>query len=302
MTPAICFGEILWDVLPAGKKPGGAPLNVAYHLNKLGVKTGIISRIGEDANGKELENLLTGWGIPTRFVQKDQENATSEVIAKFNGNEVTYEIISPVAWDFIAERDIADVKAARPKYVVYGSLASRNETTRNTLLNLLEMDTIRVFDINMRPPFVSHELLESLLYQADIVKFNESELAMSQVLFKGSLDGELSRVRFIQKKFGVHEVIVTKGEFGASYYIGDEAYHIWGNEIKVKDTIGSGDSFLAAFLASHYLNESPKEILKNAVAMGGFVATQSGGCPSYTVAEFKAFKEKMFSGKGGFGK
>lgn len=294
MTPALCFGEILWDVLPAGKKPGGAPLNVAYHLNKLGIKTGIISRIGEDANGAELENLMNDWGITTQFLQKDDENPTSEVIAKFNGNEVSYEIISPVAWDFIGERDLADVKAAPPKYVVYGSLASRNETTRKTLMSLLEMDTIRVFDINMRPPFVNHEILKSLLQHADIVKFNEAELAMSQILFKGSLNGEASRVLFIQKEFGIREVIVTKGEFGASYYIGDEAYHVWGNEIKVKDTIGSGDSFLAAFLTSHYLNEAPIDTLKNAVAMGGFVATQSGGCPSYTLDAFRKFKDQIF--------
>ncbi|MCQ6960752.1 carbohydrate kinase family protein [Mucilaginibacter aquariorum] len=295
MTPAICFGEILWDVLPAGKQPGGAPLNVAYHLNKLGLNTGIISRIGADPQGQELENLITGWGITTEFLQKDQQNATSEVIARFNGNEVTYEILSPVAWDFIGEGDVENIKANPPKYLVYGSLASRNPTTRKSLFNLLETNAIKVFDINMRPPFVSHELLEHLLQQADIVKFNESELAMVQILFKGSHDSEASRVRFIQEKFNIPEVIVTKGEFGASYYVGETAYHIWGSELKVKDTIGSGDSFLAAFLASHYRNEPPAEILKNAVAMGGFVATQSGGCPPYTLAEFKSFKDKMFA-------
>jgi fructokinase len=291
----VCFGEILWDVLPEERKPGGAPLNVAYHLNKLGLNTGIISRIGIDPPGEALENLIAGWGITTKFLQKDQQHATSEVIARFNGNEVTYEILSPVAWDFIGENDMESIKADPPKYLVYGSLASRNLTTRKSLFSLLETNAIKVFDINMRPPFVSHELLEQLLQHADIVKFNESELAMVQTLFKGSHDGEASRVRFIQEKFNIPEVIVTKGEFGASYYVGETAYHIWGSELKVKDTIGSGDSFLAAFLACHYKNEPPAGILKDAVAMGGFVATQSGGCPPYTLTEFKSFKDKMFA-------
>src|SRR5690349_6816429 len=101
-TPAICYGEILWDVLPDGPQPGGAPLNVAYHLNKMGVATSLISRIGDDLNGRKLEDLMDSWGINKHFLQVDKKYPTSEVIAKTNnGNEVSYEIIFPVAWDFI---------------------------------------------------------------------------------------------------------------------------------------------------------------------------------------------------------
>jgi fructokinase len=290
-TPAICYGEILWDVLPDGPQPGGAPLNVAYHLNKMGVHTGIISRVGADDKGRQLEALLLDWGVGSSFLQKDTRYPTSEVIAKMNnGNEVSYDILAPVAWDFIG--DACEIKNAlmADTYFVYGSLSARNEVTRTTLLDLLESDVIKVFDINLRPPFINREVLEQLLEKANIVKFNQSELETAQMQFGGYYNSEASQVAFIREKFGIDEVIVTKGEFGASYYKGSEAYHAPGSEIKVKDTIGSGDAFLAAFIANHFRKEEPQNILKNAIAMGGFVATKKGGCPEYQLEEYLDFK------------
>lgn len=294
-TPAICYGEVLWDVLPEGPQPGGAPLNVAYHLNKLGVATSIISKIGDDDKGQKLEKLIDGWGIKKQFLQVDKQYPTSEVIAKMNnGNEVSYEIVFPVAWDFITGADNIKSKLTPSSYFVYGSLASRNEVTRNTLFELLESDAIKVFDINLRPPFMGQGLLKKLLEKADIVKLNQAELEMVQVIFSGSLANEASQVRFIMESFNVKEIIITKGESGASYYKNGKGYHLWGNEVKVSDTIGSGDSFLAAFIASHYLQDKPEKILKNAIAMGAFIATKKGGCPDYQLSEFRKFKNQMF--------
>jgi fructokinase len=294
-TPAICYGEVLWDMLPDGPQPGGAPLNVAYHLTKLGISTGIVSRIGDDTAGKKLEYLLDSWGIQREFLQIDQQHATSEVIAKMgNGNEVSYEILFPVAWDFIDYYDTLQDKLTPETYLVYGSLASRNEVTRKTLFKLLDCAAIKVFDINLRPPFIGQRLLVELLTKADIVKFNQAELEMVQILFGGSLGNEASQVRFIMDRFNIGEIIITKGESGASYYKGSAPYHIWGSEVKVTDTIGSGDSFLAAFIANHYLQKSPQIILKNAVAMGAFIATKKGGCPKYEIEEYEKFKSEMF--------
>jgi fructokinase len=294
-TPAICFGEVLWDVLPEGPQPGGAPLNVAYHLNKLGITSSIISKIGDDAPGHELEALIDSWGIKKQFLQVDKQHATSEVIAKMsNGNEVSYEIVFPVAWDFISS-DSNIFSSLNPSvYFVYGSLASRNEASKNTLFELLESDAIKVFDINLRPPFIGQDLLKILLKKADIVKFNQAELELVQIMFGGPLTNEVNQVRFIMDKFLVKEVIITKGESGASYYITDKVYHMWGKEVKVTDTIGSGDSFLAAFIANHYRREKPENILKNAIAMGAFIATKKGGCPDYLLSNYKEFRNQMF--------
>ena len=292
---AICFGEILWDVLPDGPQPGGAPLNVAYHLNKLGVDTGLISRIGNDENGRGLVELMEKWGINQSLLQLDTQHATSQVLAKMgNGNEVTYEIVFPVAWDFISSEEDLSVRSSKSDYFIYGSLASRNDVSRDSLFSLLDTRATKVFDINLRPPFIKRSLLEVSLSKADIVKFNEAELDIVQVMFKGSYESETSKIRFVQDRFEIEQIVVTKGEFGASYYKGNDAYHIWGNEIKVADTIGSGDSFLAAFIANHSRGIDPMEILKNAVAMGGFIATKKGGCPDYQLSEYDAFKNQIF--------
>jgi len=294
-TPVICYGEILWDMLPDGPQPGGAPLNVAYHLTKLGVDTSIVSRVGNDANGSKLELLLDDWGINKCLLQTDDQYPTSEVIAKMNnGNEVSYEIVAPVAWDFIQLPKHISAEIKPTTYFIYGSLASRNDISKNTLFQLLETNAIKVFDINLRPPFINRDLLETLLLKADIVKFNQAELEMAQLLFGGSFSNELSQIRFIQKHFGVAEIIVTKGEFGASYYKNDETYNAWGTEVNVKDTIGSGDAFLAAFIANHYLKNDPQTIIKNSVAMGAFVATKKGGCPQYNLTEYVNFKHQIF--------
>jgi fructokinase len=293
-VPALCYGEILWDVLPDGPQPGGAPLNVAYHLNKMGLSTSIISKIGNDSNGGRLVNLMDAWGINLQFLQTDTVYPTSEVLTRMNGNEVSYDIVFPVAWDFITQNDMIRSMIGSSTYFVYGSLASRNETSRNTLLKLLETDAIKVFDINLRPPYIGQDLLKILLDKADIVKLNQAELELVQIIFSGPLSTEANQVKFIQDRFNVAEVIITKGEFGASYYTTARGYHLWGNEVKVKDTIGSGDSFLAAFIASHFLKIQPELILKNAIAMGAFIATKKGGCPHYEILEYENFKNKMF--------
>lgn len=294
ILPAICFGEVLWDMLPEGPQPGGAPLNVAYHLKRRGVNTNIFSKVGNDLQGHQLISLIKSWGLGTDFLQVDTKYPTSQVLAKMNGTEVTYEIVSPVAWDFIERIDAALPLIDSSTYFIYGSLASRNEFTRSTLFDLLENDCIKVFDINLRPPFISRDLLGALLTKADIVKFNQAELEMVQSVFGGSFSNEASQVRFIQDKFNVPEIIVTKGEFGASYYKNQAIYHAWGREVKVQDTIGSGDSFLAAFIAGHFLNKEPQQIIKDAVAMGAFIATKKGGCPDYQIQEYREFNQKMF--------
>ncbi|MDO3627998.1 carbohydrate kinase [Mucilaginibacter sp. BT774] len=294
ILPAICFGEVLWDMLPEGAQPGGAPLNVAYHLNRRGVKTNIFSKVGNDLQGHQLISLIKSWGLGTDFLQVDTKYPTSQVLAKMNGTEVSYEIVSPVAWDFIERIDAAKPLIDSSTYFIYGSLASRSEFTRKTLFDLLENECIKVFDINLRPPFISGDLLGALLTMADIVKFNQAELEMVQSVFGGSFSNEVSQVRFIQDKFNVPEIVVTKGEFGASYYKNQAIYHAWGSEVKVQDTIGSGDSFLAAFIAGHFFNKEPWQIIKDAVAMGAFIATKKGGCPDYQIQEYREFNQKMF--------
>ena len=255
----------------------------------------IISKIGNDEKGRKLENLLDGWQINKDLLQRDAVYPTSEVLAKVGSrNEVSYEIVFPVAWDFIDHHSRIDTALHSSIYFVYGSLASRNILSRETLFKFLKSDAIKVFDINLRPPFFEKALLAELMKHADIIKFNESELQLVQVLFGGSYLNEKEQVRFIQERFNVAEVIVTKGEYGASYYQLDQSYHAWGSEVTVNDTIGSGDSFLAAFIANHQKGLPPKTIIKNAIGMGAFIATKKGGCPEYELEDYQKFIQQIF--------
>ena len=284
--PVCCFGEILWDILPDGPQPGGAPLNAAYHLSKLNISTYLISRIGQDPEGKKLEDLMDNWNIGKDLLQSDADHETGRVIAKINsGGDMNYEIMCPVAWDFIELNTTTITKVKESEYFIYGSLAARNDTSRNTLFELLNYAKFKVLDINLRPPFYEKHLLESMLKKADLLKVNESELREVLGMWNCDLEDENAQVDYIKKTFKIREVIITKGTNGASYYTSTSVYHAAGIPTQVCDTVGCGDSFLAAFISGHLLNESPDIILKKAVVMGSLIAGKKGGCPEYQLSD-----------------
>src|ERR1051325_5371876 len=136
----VCFGEVLWDILPSGPLPGGAPMNVAYHLKKLGNNPALITKIGIDDYGKKLVNILAESGVTTEYFQVDYEHPTGLVYANVNNHhEVVYDIVYPVAWDFIQWNDEFNKLLGQADFFVYGSLTSRNTESRDTLYQLLEI-------------------------------------------------------------------------------------------------------------------------------------------------------------------
>jgi len=286
----VCYGEILWDIFPTKTKPGGAPMNVAYHLRKFGVDSRMISRVGNDEAGEKLLKLLTEWGIPIENCQIDQAYETGKVIATvLPGNEMSYSIHSPVSWDYITSVVDNDSLVSEADAFVYGSLVTRNETSRETLYKLIEKAKFNVFDINLRQPHYSPEIIEYLLGKCNLLKMNESELELITTWFSNKKDKEQSAVRFLQEKFNIDEVIVTKGAEGASYYTKSESYSFPAFEVKVKDTCGSGDSFLAAFLSKKFEGESPETCMIYATGLGAFVASHEGACPAYDIAKLESY-------------
>ncbi|GAA4917388.1 carbohydrate kinase [Mucilaginibacter defluvii] len=286
---AVCYGEVLWDILPDGPQAGGAPLNVCYHLNKLGLPAGMISCIGDDDNGHKLIDVMRSAGIATNLIQTNATQQTGEVIAEINGTEeVRYTIVSPVAWDYIEyqQEQAAALDAAR--YLVFGTLASRNAASRDTLFRLLETDAIKVFDVNLRQPHFTPTLLHNLLLKTDILKCNQEEINIICELFDAPNDNH-SQILFLIEKFELKEVILTRGRKGALYFNGDDVFKAHPPVIKMADTIGSGDAFLAAFIYNHYHQKQPQTIIDNAVAMGAFVASKKGGCPVYQPIELHEF-------------
>jgi fructokinase len=286
----ICFGEVLWDNLPEGRKPGGAPMNVAYHLNQLGIESSIVSRVGDDQNGKDLKSFIDEKGIPVQFIQKDTEYKTSEVAVHISEDkEVSYEILYPVAWDFISSDSQVEQMVKQADAFVYGSLSARAEMTSNTLYRLLENALYKVLDINLRPPFIDQKKVEGLLQMADLLKLNNQELDLIVGWYNLRDHTEAQKTSFLLDRFDIKEIIVTKGSFGASYYNESKEIHQKAYSVVVQDTVGSGDAFLSGFIAARLDGKSNEEALEYATAIGGFVTMNAGACPSYYSEDIESF-------------
>ena len=172
----VCFGEILWDLLPTGNVAGGAPMNVAYHANQLGTTAQMVSKIGKDELGKELLGFLNKKGVDTSLVQSDGTYPTGTVNVTLDSmGSPSYEIMAPVAWDYINANTTNKAAVQNADAFVFGSLAARNLRTRDTLFELLELTKLKVFDVNLRSPFYSKPLVLKFLQHADIVKMNDEE-------------------------------------------------------------------------------------------------------------------------------
>jgi fructokinase len=284
----VCFGEVLWDILPTGPLPGGAPMNVAYHLKKLGTNPALITKIGLDKYGEDLVNILSKSGVTTDYFYVDYEHPTGLVYANVNDHhEVIYDIVYPSAWDFIELKDemTALVKAA--KYFVYGSLTSRSKVSRDTVNQLLEVAQTKVLDINLRPPHFHRSDVENLLSKADILKMNMAELELITGWFSNFQTIE-ERIKLMQDEFKIETLIVTMGGDGALVNHKGTVHRHEGFKVEVADTIGSGDSFLAGFLHQLLTGSSIQDALAFASGIGAFIATQKGACPDYQISQITA--------------
>ncbi|SOD17890.1 carbohydrate kinase family protein [Pedobacter xixiisoli] len=282
---AICFGEILWDNLPSGRLAGGAPMNVAYHLRKLGLDASLMSRVGDDEAGKELANFVSSIGIPSENIQIDSKHSTSEVLAEVKtNNEMVYTITYPTAWDFIAWQDNFEKQIATADVFVFGSLAARNEASKKTLLGLLQHAQFSVFDVNLRAPHYNKATISELLSKADFAKLNENEIVILGEWFTQQTD-EKNVVKALMEQFALSEILITKGAEGGTYYNATQSIDYKAEKVEVVDTVGSGDSFLAAFLSKKLAGETIEDCLTFAAKLAGFITSQKGACPSYDVAD-----------------
>jgi fructokinase len=281
----VCFGEVLWDILPTGPLPGGAPMNVAYHLKKLGANPALITQIGLDKYGEDLVNMLSKSKVTTEFFYIDYEHPTGLVYANVNDHhEVIYDIVYPSAWDFIELKDEMISLAKNAQYFVYGSLTSRSKVSRDTLNQLLEVAQTKVLDINLRPPHFHRSDVENLLSKADILKMNIAELELITGWFSNFQTTE-DRIKLMQDEFKIETLIVTMGGDGALINHKGTVHRHEGFKVEVADTIGSGDSFLAGFLHQLLNGSSIEDALAFASGIGAFIATQKGACPDYQISQ-----------------
>lgn len=286
----ICFGEVLFDVFPTHTKIGGAPLNVALRLSSLGIETQIISRIGSDALGVEILNYISQNGVSTNSIQKDQIYKTGEVIVTLDQKgSASYTINYPVAWDKI-ECIAEDENAVKNSdALVFGSLACRDTTTHNTLLELINYSKYAVFDVNLRTPFYSQELLQQLMLQANFIKFNDDELYEISAFMNSPFHSIEQNILFIAEQTNTKHICVTKGSHGAVLYMEGNFYYHSGFKVKVVDTVGAGDSFLAGLLSKLLTDANPQEAIDFACALGALVATHEGANPTIAAEKTKNF-------------
>lgn len=288
----ICYGEVLWDILPSGKTPGGAPMNVAFHLQQLGSSSRVISRVGNDTLGNELIQFLNKKGIDTKMIQLDTSLPTGTVNVKLDKDGTpAYKIVEDVAWDNIQISQEWFNKVKETDAVIFGSLACRTAQSQLSLFKLLEVVTLRIFDINLRPPFYSKTLLEKLLHQADIVKMNEEELEIV-VKWIGDFDDEIKKIKAVKEKYHIDIILVTKGKAGVICMDNDTVFRHPIFPIVVADTVGSGDAFLAGFVHQFLQGKGTEECLELASAMGAFVATKSGATPILNIEELKKIQHR----------
>ncbi|MEX0647726.1 MAG: carbohydrate kinase [Balneolaceae bacterium] len=279
----VCLGEILWDSMPAGLFPGGAPYNVAYHLKKLGENVKIISRTGNDDLGREAIRRAELNGISAEYIQTDSSLPTGFVEVYLDGKGVPqYNIKKPAAWDEIVLSEDVKKILNEADAVVFGTLAQRSETSRNTIQWIKHADCLKVLDLNLRPPDDSEKVIHSSLEIADLVKLNDDELNVLRNQYQ--LPEELkSAAETLSEMFKLNAVCITCGGDGAFFLNSGEWTECSGNRITVADTVGAGDAFLAV-LVSGYLNNTPPEMLLNlANHLGAWVATQNGSTPHYFV-------------------
>lgn len=284
-SPILCFGEVLWDSLPAGLFPGGAPLNVAYHLRRLGLDPIVVSAVGRDRLGEELRRRFDVWGLDARGVRVDSERETGLSRVELVDGSPRYEILEGVAWDDIeASQEVLEL-ARCSVAVVFGSLAQRSPTNRSQLRTLLAVGSaaLKVFDVNLRQPFASSAVVWSLASAADLVKLNVEELAalLGETLSPADFEGA---VRRFARRAEVEQVCLTAGALGAGLLLGDRWTWRPSRPVAVRDSVGAGDAFLAALLFGRLRRaESPAVTLRRAYRLARVVVSRDGATPAYEV-------------------
>lgn len=280
----VCFGEVLWDCLPGGRVPGGAPLNVAYHLRKAGCDATVVSAVGNDELGRELLAIMSQWGLDSSRINIHDLLPTGTVEVALEAGIPSYTIRDGVAWDEIYWDAKASVmSAAEPSAIVFGSLAQRTHFNRESLDALLSQypNAMRAFDVNLRPPDIDLARIDELLACADLVKLNieEFEFLTQGQPSKSTLE---SRVREFANRYGCKIVCITRGKDGAALHERGTWTDVEATPVNAVDTVGAGDAFLAALLAGIGRdNLNRVEALNRATKLAGYVATQPGATTDY---------------------
>lgn len=277
------MGEALWDVLPEGRKIGGAPANFAYHVSQFGLPGIVVSAVGDDPLGDEILENFDSKGLTHKVDKVPYPTGTVQVELDRDGIPM-YDIKENVAWDNIPFSPELEEIAKNTRAVCFGSLAQRNVVSRNTISKFLDSmpkndDSLVVFDVNLRQGFYTKEILCDSMERCNILKINDEELvAVSRLFGYPGIDLQ-DKCWILLGKYNLKMLILTCGVNGSYVFTPGKVSFQPTPKVEVADTVGAGDSFTAAFISSILKGESVEEAHSKAVRTSAFVCTQKGAMP-----------------------
>lgn len=284
------LGEALWDVLPEGKKIGGAPANFAYHVGRFGLDSMAVSAVGEDKLGDETIEALSSKGL--NFILPRVQYPTGTVQVELDGEGVpTYNIRENVAWDNIPLTPEIASAARSCRAVCFGSLAQRNVVSRETINKFLDLmpdggGRLKIFDINLRQNFYTKEVISESVRRCNVLKINDEELVIIGRLFGYPGLDMRDKCWLILGKYNLDMLVLTCGVNGSYVFTPGVVSFQPTPQVEVADTVGAGDSFTGSFCAA-ILNGMPVEDAHRlAVNVSAYVCTQSGAMPEYDPERF----------------
>lgn len=278
------MGEALWDVLPEGKKIGGAPANFAYHVSQFGLDSCVISAIGSDSLGREILENFTSKGL--HYLIEEVPYPTGTVQVEIDPAGIPqYDIKENVAWDNIPYTPQLEAVAEQTRAVCFGSLAQRNVVSRETINRFLDAmprrdDSLVVFDVNLRQGFYTKEILCNSMSRCNILKINDEELiTLSRMFGYPGIDLQ-DKCWILLGKYNLKMLILTCGVNGSYVFTPGNVTFQPTPVVEVADTVGAGDSFTAAFIASILKGKSVDEAHRKAVEVSAYVCTRKGAMPT----------------------
>lgn len=277
------MGEALWDVLPEGKKIGGAPANFAYHVSQFGLPSQVVSAVGNDPLGREIVENFTSKGLNHLIEEVPYPTGTVQVEIDPAGVP-QYDIKENVAWDNIPYTARLEALAGQTRAVCFGSLAQRNVVSRDTINRFLDAmpqtaDNLVVFDVNLRQGFYTKDILCNSMKRCNILKINDEELVTVSRMFGYPGIDLQDKCWILLGKYNLRMLILTCGINGSYVFTPGNVSFQPTPKVEVADTVGAGDSFTAAFIASLLKGKSVTEAHALAVRTSAFVCTRKGAMP-----------------------
>lgn len=281
-TLVVGIGEALWDVLPEGKKIGGAPANFAYHVSQFGLESRVVSAVGEDKLGMEILENFREKKLNCMIETVPYPTGTVQVSLDAEGVPC-YDIKEGVAWDNIPYTSALEGLAKQTKAICFGSLAQRSVVSRETINRFLDAmpdeDTLKIFDINLRQGFYTKEILCNSFRKCNILKINDEELVTVSRMFGYPGIDLQDNCWILLAKYNLKMLILTCGVNGSYVFTPGEVSFVETPKVEVADTVGAGDSFTAAFVSSILMGKTVREAHLRAVKTSAFVCTQNGAMP-----------------------